>query len=446
MSQGFGPPTRGFTVAQPSSTDESHSADKPGRRRATSATDPAPGKTSLVKASETASKPPKHVVPEGAILPDRGWPKIQYWIISKLFRRPDKVPDITIEQRRELELNAKLSYKDQLIARLRFLANMGIRPIIVVANIKSAGKSTDSIGMATVIAEYARNMVLLVPSTTNTATATAGLMAGITGDAITVDEYMQNIKIYGAYRALSQKVPRTKNGLGVIVEDSKSAADVDDASKVKLFMEMIDVTIPNVDVLVLDLGNDNISLRSIALQAARLGHVLNFPFLMDNPVTHDTLRRTLDGYNTDAGIPDEIREELYQGFENRSYTGVDITTQDKVEHSIVIANKVPAGTHVDFTDFTRSRSQGASAVDLPTWKGTGIGVPDEPSFARNDAAGTLLPFDLAAIKLETEISYLEAAVANFEVTGFQTKVAIGTPMVANIPSLAESGNQEGGVS
>jgi len=334
----------------------------------------------------------------------------------------------------DIDHSMKLALKARLIERLRFLSNLGIQPIIVVSNIKSAGKSTYAIGIGETIAEYTRKNPLLIPSTANTATATAGLMAGVQGNLITVDDYMRDIKQYGAYRALESVVPRTKNGLGVIVEDSKSAADADDASKVKEFMHMIDVTLPNVTVLILDLGNDNISRRSIALQAARLGHVINFAFLMDNMVTHETLTRTVSGYNTDFGIPEEIEEELYKEFENKHATGLFVPTRDKVEHSIAVANKVPNSYPIDFSDFMRPKTQDATTADVPTWGGTGVSVPNEPSFSRKDAGGKLLPFDLDAISLDTQISYLQGAVANFEIAGFNTGFDIGEPMVAKLPT------------
>lgn len=326
---------------------------------------------------------------------------------------------------------ARVDYREALIVRLRYLANEGIQPIFTVANIKSATKSATAIGLGTVIAQYTRGMTLLIPSTANTATVTVGQMAGIAGKDVSVDEYLDGIKEFGAYRQLSSRTPRTKEGLRVIVEAGSSAANEDDANKVVPYVEAIDVTLPNVDALIFDLGNDNISKRSIALQAARLAHVLILPFVPAEPPTVTTLMRTVDGYNTDEGIPEDVQQELYAEFRNVDATGLNIKTRDKVHHSILVASKTSA--EVDFASYVLSE-QSASADDLPPWAGTGITVPEEPVWKWKTEDGKLRPFDYSKIELETDISYLRLAVAGYELTGVATGVNIGTPMVANLPT------------
>lgn len=337
------------------------------------------------------------------------------------------------KQAEENRLKARQAYKQALVDRLKFLANLGVQPIICVANVKSATKSATSIGIGSAIAEYCRNMSLIIPSTANSATVTVGAMSGISGKKITIDTYLEKIKEYGDYRALNHHTPRTHQGLRVIVEDSSSAANEDDANKVLPFVKAIDVSLPNVDVLIFDLGNDNISKRSIALQAARLAHVLVMPFAPDTPITRTTLRSTIAGYISDTGIPEDVWQEMYDPFEHKAATGLNVSVRDKVKNSILVASKTSGP--VDFAGYAIPK-QSADAEDVAPWAGTGITVPYEPIWERKDADGEPVPFDYSLIGLETEIGYLEIAVAAFEITGHLNKVAIGTPLVANIKESA----------
>lgn len=352
------------------------------------------------------------------------------WEAEQARQAAARQAELERQQAEQAQHQARLDYREALIVRLRYLANEGIQPIFTVANIKSATKSATAIGLGTVIAQYTRGMTLLIPSTANTATVTAGQMAGIAGNVISIDEYLDGIKEFGAYRQLSSRTPRTKEGLRVIVEAGSSAANEDDANKVVPFVEAIDVTLPNVDALILDLGNDNISKRSIALQAARLAHVLILPFVPADPITHTTLRKTVDGYNTDEGIPEDVWSELFAEFRNVDATGLNIKTRDKTHRSILVATKT--SDEVDFASYVLSE-QSASADDLPPWAGTGITVPEEPVWKWKTEDGKLRPFDYSKIHLETDISYLRLAVAGYELAGVATGTDIGKPMVANLP-------------
>ncbi len=387
----------------------------------------------VVDNDKLAKTKPERVVPADAIIPDRGWPKIRY-AVNSFFRRPDLVPAINAEQRAELHHKARTAYEQALVGRLIHLASLGVQPVICVANVKSSGKSSTALGMGTVIAEYTRKMTILIPSTANTATVTVGRMAGITGNMLPIDEYLTHVRMYGTFRTLERRLPRTKWGLGVIVESNNSSANDADDALIVPYMEAIDVTLPNVSALILDLGNDNISRRSIATQAARLSNVLVLPFMEDAPVTHVSLKDTIKFYNTDDGIPEDVWHELYSNFRNKEATGITVPTREKVNRSILVATK--AGGKVDFDHFARSSDQGVNSADLKPWNGTGICVPSDASIGRKDAAGELMPFDFDAIGQETKISYLELAVASYELVGAQTGTEIGEPMVANLPRKA----------
>lgn len=380
------------------------------------------GPPELVDATaQPPAKPQKEKkrVPPGAILPDRGRPKARYWM-NRRFGRPDLVPSLDPFQLLDLE-------EEKYIARLRFLAASGIQPVIAFGNIKSASKTSSALGVGNVIAEYTRKNTLVLPSTANSATATAGLMSGITGNRVTLSEYSAELKQFGAFRTLEQRVPRTKWGLGVIFEDDGSSAEYDDGIALQRYLEMVDVTLPNVAVLIIDLGNDNISKHSIALHAARLSHVLNFPFLFDNPVTHDMMAKTMQGYNTDAGIPDDVWATYYEGFEHKEFTGLSVSTRHKVESSIVIATKAGPGDDIDFDALTKPAKQSAAADDLPPWNGQGLRVPTDDTIGRKDKkTGELLPFNLDTIHQPTRIAYLKIAVANFEMAAVVQGVDLGS--------------------
>lgn len=316
-----------------------------------------------------------------------------------------------VERERERQ---REEYREYLIEALRFLANLGITPVISFVNIKSATKTSNALGVGNVIAQFTRKRTLILPASTNSATGTLGLMSGVHGVPITFSEYSRNLKEFGVPRTLSRRVPLTPWGLGVIIEDANSAADEDDDLAAKQFLDTVDTTLPNVDVLILDHGNDNISKLSIVLQAARISHTLNLPFKFDDPVTGDMLERTMAGYSTDNGIPEDVETSLYAEFENRRFTGLDTLMSEKLRRSIIIATKAKIDEAVDFRALATPVIQGAHAQGIKQWDGVGIRVPTDPSVGKKDDKGRLMPFNLDALQRDTLIAYLEIAVANFE--------------------------------
>lgn len=377
-------------------------------------------------------------VPPGVAVPDRGWPKFKL-LLWKMKLLPEKnFPAISREQQAEMDREALLNYKMRLIDRLRQLANMGITPILLFANNKSAGKSTAAMGVGNTIKWYTQKSTIAMPATANTATASIGEMSGIEGNLISVSEFARDLKSYDTTVAIEKRLPLTRWGLGVLVEDDNSAADEDDAQYTKSFLDSVDVIRPKYSVIIMDGGNDNNTKRSLALQAARLSHVINFVYMAtsDSVITVGKLRGTVSGLWKDPGIDADIQAEYYDGFESKADTGIDIPTRNKIERSIVIATKAGPDTVVDFDSVMRPK-QDATADNLPRWGGnvggTGIKVPADPSIGRGDGEGNFVPFDLFGLTEETQISYLEIAVANFEVAGWQDNVDIGTPMIANLP-------------
>lgn len=398
--------------------------------------------------------------------PTMGWPKYRY-ALNRLLKKPHIVPALSRKQselisadydlarqmmqdeinaahdealiehtawKAQKELEAKTDYRDALDARVKYLGrDMGISATIAIANIKSATKTATTLGSASEMAELTRKKTVLLPMTSNTATATAGKMAGIVGSVVTIDEYIEQIESFADAFSLD-RVPGTDAGLTVVVEGNSGAANDDDEDKVVKLVHAVDVSLNSVRFLYLDLGNDNIRRRRIALQAARLAHVLVFPFNVQDPITHDSLRETLDGYNSDKGIPEDIWKDLYEDFRNIDRTGINTPTPVKVAQSIVVATK--AEGPVDFNYYTRPMRQDASAEGFMEWDGTGICVPLEPRWTQRNPNGGVTPYSREKIQLETHISYLEITVAALELAGHAQGINIGTPMVANIPQLS----------
>lgn len=139
--QSYGERTRGFKV----SGDNPTSDRSGGRRRA--AQPPS-------EQNDDKSPKPKRVAPEGAILPDRGWPKFRYGF-NKLFRRADRVPKINAAQRAELnrradeahavQVQGDLDEYEQLLKDAILRTNQARRWSSVIANVKGgASKSPTS--------------------------------------------------------------------------------------------------------------------------------------------------------------------------------------------------------------------------------------------------------------------------------------------------------------
>ena len=311
---------------------------------------------------------------------------------------------------------------DYLIERLRYLDNLGIRPIMAFCNIKSAGKTTTLLQVLSVIAQYTRRTVLAIPATQNSATSTLALMAGIAkGMGVTIEELSRRIDELDSYRALSTVVPKTPNGVGIVSEDTNNALNVNDQYNLNKFIELLLKVLPSVDYIGLDLGNDNIRNDSIALAAARFAHVLNFSYLDRKPVTVRSLENTVAGYNTDTQL--DLRYYRLDGFEDvLTHTGIGTPTPEKVAHSIVIANLAPIDAVIDYGKHM-DPSQRVDST-LPQWAGVGINMPYDAWLDHADGSGEVKPVDLARITPVTHQQALRIAVANLEEAARVQKIDI----------------------
>jgi hypothetical protein len=335
-----------------------------------------------------------------------------------------EIEEMHAEERRkadELARKAALEAEtDWHIKRLRHLAALGIQPIIAFCNIKSGSKTTAALYVGSLIAEYTRKNVVALPATHNSATSTLAAMAGIAeGETITISEYSNDIDEFGVYRTLSQRVPRTEFGLGVISEDPNSTIDEENGTEAvqreayDTFDKVIRTTLPNVDVLLLDLGNDNIERYNIALSAARFADVLNLVALKTATYSKLTMRKTFTGYSTGKALDlPENKEPL---------PGERFSPSDKVLASNLIMSGVGLGETIDFDELTRPPEQMMHAPDQVRWHGHGFCVPYDPYIAREDGSVC----DITKIMPETKLAFLRIAVASFEKAAWSQHINTG---------------------
>jgi hypothetical protein len=301
---------------------------------------------------------------------------------------------------------------EHLIDRLRYLDNLGIRPIMAFCNVKSAGKTTSLLQVLSVIAEHTRRSVVAIPATQNIATSTLALMAGVDSpNAITVGELSRRIDELNTFRSLDTRISMTRNGVGIVSENQNNVVSMNDQYTLEKFVELLMKVLPNVGYIGLDLGNDDINNDSIAVAAVRFAHVLNFSYLYGKAVPTTSLRRTVDGYNTDTQM-DQAHYQLANPAD-AILTGIGIPTVEKVSRSIVIANLAPLDKEINFDELMEPKQAGLSNP-LPTWRGRGFNVPYDPYLDNADESGVVKPANLDHVTDVTHQQALEIAVANLE--------------------------------
>jgi MinD-like ATPase involved in chromosome partitioning or flagellar assembly len=374
-----------------------------------------PRQTAATQAPVRVNTASRRQPPEGAVLPDRGWAKFQYGL-NRMFGRPDKVPDLSPAQKRDLQraammraIEARDAKISELKHRLYWLAGIpGLQPIISIINIKGgASKTTTALYVGTFISQVTRKTVLVLPTTSNTATSTVAAMAGMEpGTTISVSELSRDIKEYGAYRTVSNRIPRTKPfGLAVVSEDPDDNANVTNEYGVDQFGKMVETILPSLDVLILDGGNDNIELGSVPLDAARRSTVLVFTSTADRGATVAKTKSTMAAYRTDTLIAENMGEHW-------------VPTPEKVKHAIVVVSKLPQGAEVDFDALTQSSTD---SPDVP-FEGRTMTIPDDPYMASD--GGTVPVCNIDRIQPDTQLAYLELAVACYEQTAKLLKVEL----------------------
>lgn len=292
------------------------------------------------------------------------------------------------------------------VNRLRLLTNFGIRPVVSFCNIKSGGKSTVGLYVASSVTEKTRINGVIMPATLNTATSTLAVMAGIDGrTTLPVGKLNKDIGSLNTYRALAPYIPITPHGLGIVSEDANSVVVDAGNYNTNQFTALVRGLYQSTGMIVLDHGNDNVEFGSVPVAATRFSDVLVFVGMAPTPISLQTLTKTMAGYNTDhyEGIsPTDSATAL---------PGERISTREKVRRSIVVVTGVRStDPPVDFEELTRAQIQDANAPAVPKWAGTGLTVQFDPYIAREDVA----PVDLNKIDQGTARDFLAIAVAIFE--------------------------------
>lgn len=311
------------------------------------------------------------------------------------------------EEYREQQFKTELN---QRIARLRWLASVpDLQPVVTIANIKGgASKTTTALNLGAVVAEYTRKFALVLPATHNTSTSNVSLVAGIKeGVTITFSELSRDIKEFGAYRALSMRVPRTPAGLGVVSEDTDENINVINQHTADQFKETIATIRPNVDFLILDTGNDDINLVSIPLAAVRLSTAIVFTSTADAVSTQQKLPSTMRFYQTDTDWSRPAEE----------VDTPSAKTPTKVSNAIVLVSKVRPEDHIDFDDLVRASVQSAHATPTLPFSGTTMTIPYDEYMGRSVqylGRDVPPPCDIYKISQTTQMAYLDLAIACYE--------------------------------
>lgn len=297
----------------------------------------------------------------------------------------------------------------------------GVQPIIAVANTKSSTKTVTALHVAMNISYLSGKFVVVLPATMNTSTATLGRMAGIDdGRRLSIRELHERIEEFKDWRALAGALPMMDKFNTRIVSEDRRGQKTQGYTPWE-FLHIVLTILPNVDVLVLDLANDNLDLEndSIGYFAARLAHALILPFKSGDPVSKNTLRDTVWELRDDVE-PWEFNphtahltpRDLRSLYENTGYT---IPTPDKVALATVVANIFKPGDQpVDFKWLMR-----AEAARVPKWSGTGHHVPADPYISRIDIKDNgdelIPPCNLDLIQPETDAAFLEITADTLDV-------------------------------
>lgn len=397
-----------------------HPDEAAGRHHDLTATSPEP----------TTPPTPQWTEDEKKIILDSWWHRLRNSLKGgnhdEVLLKPNKAQRALIEQlhenlrraaeaeavRREEEAERQrfLTKLNLSILRLRWLASVpDLQPVVTVANIKGgASKTTTALYLGAVIAEYTRKFALVLPATHNTSTSNVSLVAGIKeGVTITFSELNRDIKQYGAYRALSMRVPRTPAGLGVVSEDVDEDINIVNTHTADDFKETIGTIRPNVDFLILDTGNDDINLTSIPLAAVRLSTALVFTSTADAVYTQQKLPSTMRFYQTDTAWTRPAEE----------VDTPSVATPQKVSNAIVLVSKVRPDDHIDFEDLVRSSVQSAHASPTLPFCGTTMTVPYDDYMGRSVqylGRNVPPPCNIYKISQVTLMAYLELAIACYE--------------------------------
>ncbi|MBW4061558.1 hypothetical protein HJC99_03260 [Candidatus Saccharibacteria bacterium] len=337
------------------------------------------------------------------------------------------------EESRQREARQKVAdfYNDVFMTGARIYALVqtpGIDPVILSANIKgTAAKTTLLLYVLAIIRLFGGKDTLLLPTTKNSATSTAGHDAGF-------DIYSEVLFTIGKLVKLLEDDPNPTNkklwsfinttpriGLGVISGNPNSVINDHSELTVQTFNRMFDALYPNCHTMGLDTGNDDVNEDSIVLAGARKATVIIFNCKADVEITRLMLTSTMDAYRTDTEPPAEIAGQ--PGF---------VQTPKKVKKSIVVVNAIRVGEEIDFDQLTRTARQSAHAVPTDKFAGKCMTVPYDPYIASK--RGTVC--DPNAIDMQTFLAYMKVAEQALRISADTRGVDI-----SHIDQVAETGTR-----
>ncbi len=276
----------------------------------------------------TRSEVPDFETPIETVLPDRGVSKVRY-MVNRKFGRPDIVPSINKEQESDIfEQRIKL-----LEGRIRDIVNLGVHPNIWVGNQKgSSAKSVMAVIMGEILAEITRRIVVLLPSSTSTQTATAGNLAGVRGKTLTLRQYatkLQDEEI--SFHELFKMVAVTKHGLRVISEDTISN-DKSNFSKVR-WLKVHSHLRENAEIIISDTGNDDAYAYTVTSVAMRQSDVVVV-------AANRLMKQTLESAGATLAYYMHMQKNIRQAVagEGQALEGDLIPVSEKLENAVVVMN------------------------------------------------------------------------------------------------------------
>lgn len=342
---------------------------------------------------------PIRVAPTDRPLPRSGLAGQAYRLFTGL-GRPDWVPPANQRDQHSYQIA-------QLEDEVRELVDNN-QITVVFVNVKgSASKTTTAVYFGSIVANLTRRIVIALPTTQSTATATLALNAGVSrSDTLTISQLTDNTDQYGTMRELSAAIKPTPFGLYIIAEDPDTQVRIANRFERPQFRKVSKTLYPSVHALLLDTGNDDVRDDSVVLEAFRAADVAVFTGTAANPTSLEKLRPTIALYASDDGTSHQSAEP------DGAEAGLPylIPSRDKALNGVVVVSGVPAVSRnkpIDWKSFTRVDDMMHGSSSGSSFQGELRQIPYDDFIKENVVAN---PVMLAA---ETYIAYLELIIATY---------------------------------
>ena len=383
------------------------------------------------------------------IIPREGFPKLKYWLF-RLYGRADKVPTISVKQQVKVDKmqkeweeseSARIAKEEReeavslmreaeelfttvtrlLVERIRAIYQLGIHPTICVANQKgTSAKSFVSVIMGNILSEILRSVTLLMSASTSTQSATAGNLAGLKRNTLTVRAYHRLIesgkseKREVSFHELYEMVNNTKHGLFVVSEDLQTHER--STFSAKQWDEIYQHARRNCNVIILDTGNDDAYGYTVTTRAMRKADVVvitgNNGAVQTLDMTGTTIgnylavaRQTANSPITPVSLPKN---------------GEEISLLSKLKRPVVVFNGVDPNANLDqFMTFLNSGMEETGVTEADEVMPQVLGVRyDDYLFHESKA------LDFTRMDPATYQDYLVVLVAVFETAAFLRGVSV----------------------